>query len=165
MLHAALACRRRGAMVCRVLSGTVSFLALGALVAQATPAAPPPATASRVVARTFPAMGTEVTFSAYTSDPDRAEHAFTAAYEEIRRVERLMTDWERPGEPPSDIVRVNNAAGKKAVKVSAETIEVIDRRPPGRWPRAATPHRAPGGTDCGPRLASARQLISRAPED
>src|SRR3954462_10152998 len=117
MVHAALACRRRGAMVCRVLSGTVSFLALGALIAQATPAAPPPATTSaatsRVVARTFPAMGTEVTFSAYTSDPDRAEHAFTAAYEEIRRVERLMTDWERPGEPPSDIVRVNNAAAKK----------------------------------------------------
>ena len=57
-------------MVCRVLSGTVSFLALGALVAQAAPGVAPPAGAARVVARTFPAMGTEVTFSAYTSDPD-----------------------------------------------------------------------------------------------
>ena len=124
-------------MVCRVLSGAVSFLALGVLVAQATPsggappAAAPPATAppaaSRVVARTFPAMGTEVTFSAYTSDPDKAERAFAAAYDEIRRVERLMTDWERPGEPESDIVRINKAAGKKPVKVSAETIEVIEK--------------------------------------
>src|SRR5581483_8666629 len=99
-------------MVCRVLTGAVSFLALGALVAQA---APPVAAQPRVVARTFPAMGTEVTFSAYTSDPEKAEHAFTDAYDEIRRVERLMTDWERPGEPESDIVRVNKAAGKKPV--------------------------------------------------
>ena len=112
-------------MVCRVLSGTLSFVMLGALVAQAAP--PVSAPAARVVARTFPAMGTEVTFSAYTSDPDRAEHAFSAAYDEIRRVERLMTDWERPGEPESDIVRVNKAAGKKPVKVSPETIEVIEK--------------------------------------
>ena len=112
-------------MVCRVLSGTLSFFALGALVAQVAPAAPP-AAASRVVARTFPAMGTEVTFSAYTSDADEAEHAFAAAYDEIRRVEKLMTDWERPGEPESDVVRINKAAGKKPVKVSAETIEVIE---------------------------------------
>ena len=99
-------------------------MALGALVAQA---APPGAPRRAVVARTFPAMGTEVTFSAYTSDPDKAEHAFTAAYDEIRRVEKLMTDWERPGEPPSDIVRINKAAGKKPVKVSPETIEVIEK--------------------------------------
>ncbi len=72
-------------------------------------------------------MGTEVTFSAYTADPDKAEHAFAAAYDEIRRVEKLMTDWERPGEPESDIVRINKAAGKKAVKVDAETIEVIEK--------------------------------------
>jgi thiamine biosynthesis lipoprotein len=110
-------------MVCRVLSGTVSFLALGALFAQAAP----PAAAPRVVARTFPAMGTEVTFSAYSADPQKAERAFTDAYDEIRRVEKLMTDWERPGEPESDIVRVNKAAGKKPVKVSAETIEVIEK--------------------------------------
>ena len=110
-------------MVCRVLSGTVSFVMLGALVAQAAPPAPAP----RVVARTFPAMGTEVTFSAYTAEPEKAEHAFQAAYDEIRRVEKLMTDWERPGEPESDIVRVNKAAGKKAVKVSPETIEVIEK--------------------------------------
>jgi FAD:protein FMN transferase len=111
-------------MVSAVLQGTLSFLALGALLAQAAPA---PEAGARVVARTLPVMGTEVTFSAYTADADKAEHAFTAAYDEIRRVERLMTDWERPGEPESDIVRVNKAAGKKAVKVSAETIEVIEK--------------------------------------
>jgi thiamine biosynthesis lipoprotein len=115
-------------MVCRVLSGALSFLALGALVAQAAPpVVTPPAAPPRVVARTFPVMGTEVTFSAYSADPDAAEHAFAAAYDEIRRVEKLMTDWERPGEPESDIVKINKAAGKKAVKVSPETIEVIEK--------------------------------------
>ncbi|HVV48317.1 MAG TPA: FAD:protein FMN transferase [Polyangia bacterium] len=107
-----------------MLNGTLTLLALGALTAQAAPA---PAAAARVVARSFPVMGTEVTFSAYTADPDKAEHAFAAAYDEIRRVEKLMTDWERPGEPESDIVKINKAAGKKAVKVSPETIAVIEK--------------------------------------
>jgi FAD:protein FMN transferase len=107
--------------LCAVLGLLIRFT-LGAALAQAQ-AAPPGA--ARVVARSFPVMGTEVTFSAYTADPPAAERAFTAAYDEIRRVERLMTDWERPGEPESDIVRINKAAGKRAVKVTPETLDVI----------------------------------------
>jgi thiamine biosynthesis lipoprotein len=115
-------------MVSPVLQGILSlFMALGALLAQAAPAVAPAPAAGKVVARTFPVMGTEVTFSAYTAEPDKAEHAFAAAYDEIRRVEKLMTDWERPGEPESDIVKINKAAGKKAVKVDPETIEVIEK--------------------------------------
>jgi len=125
-------------MLSRVLIGSATLLAgLGALWADvAPPAAPPvpsapavaaPAAAGHVVARTYPVMGTEATFSAFTADPAQAERGFAAAYDEIRRVERLMTDWERPGEPESDIVRINKAAGKTAVRVSAETIEVIDK--------------------------------------
>src|ERR1700690_3729362 len=116
-------------MVCRVLSASATLLAgLGALLADVARAAPaePFAPSARVVARTYPVMGTEATFSAFTADSSRAERAFAAAYEEIRRVERLMTDWERPGVPASDVVRINKAAGKAAVHVSAETIEVID---------------------------------------
>jgi len=64
-------------------------------------------------------------FTVWTDDADRAEQAFTAAFAEIRRIEELMTDWERPGQPPSDIVRINHAAGKDAVEVSDETINVI----------------------------------------
>ncbi len=101
--------------------GLIVRIAAGATLAQALP----PEAAARVVARKYPVMGTEVTFSAFTADPEGAERAFTAAYEEIRRVERLMTDWERPGEPESDIVRINKAAGKQAVKVSPETLDVI----------------------------------------
>jgi FAD:protein FMN transferase len=88
-----------------------------------------PGAGPHVVARTYPVMGTEATFSAYTRESDDApiERAFEVAHQEIRRIELLMTDWDRPGQPPSDIVRVNNAAGKSAVKVSEETIEVIQK--------------------------------------
>jgi FAD:protein FMN transferase len=104
----------------------IAVAALVAPVGQAPSSDPHGAEGARVVARSFPVMGTEVTFSAYTDDAAKADHAFAAAYDEIRRVERLMTDWERPGEPESDIVRINKAAGKRAVKVSGETIEVIE---------------------------------------
>jgi thiamine biosynthesis lipoprotein len=106
--------------------GLLIRFTVGAALAQALgQPAPGPPGAARVVARSFPVMGTEVTFSAYTADPQAAERGFAAAYDEIRRVERLMTDWERPGEPESDIVRINKAAGKHAVKVTPETLEVI----------------------------------------
>ena len=110
-------------------------LLLGAVLAQAAPSAPvsplppaapaAPASAPRVMAQTYGVMGTEVTFSIFTADGAAAERAFAAAYQEIRRVERLMTDWPHPGEAPSDIIRINEAAGQKAVPVSAETMAVI----------------------------------------
>ena len=124
-------------MVSRVLLGCVTLLAGLAPMADIAPPAPPPAVhaaaaplsgrPAQVFARTYPVMGTEATFSAYTADRAQAERAFAAAYDEIRRVELLMTDWERPGVPESDVVRINKAAGKKAVHVSAETIAVIDK--------------------------------------
>lgn len=129
-------------MVSRVLSGSATLIAgLAALLADvAPPARPAPpvrptppgppvpqAPGARVMAQSYPVMGTQATFSVFTADPAQAERAFVAAYAEIRRVERLMTDWERPGEPESDVVRINKAAGKDPVRVSAETIEVIDK--------------------------------------
>jgi thiamine biosynthesis lipoprotein len=101
---------------------SVSFAPLIFLLAQQAAGGSAP----RVHARTYQAMGTEVTFSAYTGDAARAEKGFAAAYDEMRRVERLMTDWARPGQPPSDVIQINQGAGKKAVRVSAETLEVIE---------------------------------------
>ena len=121
-LHAALASRRRGAMVCRVLSGAVSFLALGALVAQATPSGGAPhatpggnrrSAASRVVARTFPAMGTEVTFSAYTSESRQGRAGLRGG---LRR--------DPAGRGPDD--RLGAAGASRTATSSAST------RPPGR---------------------------------
>ncbi len=94
------------------------------------PALPPPAVdhpapRASAHARSYPVMGTEGVFTVWTDDAEKAEQSFAAAYAEIRRIEELMTDWERPGQAPSDIVRINRAAGKEAVAVSDETIQVI----------------------------------------
>jgi FAD:protein FMN transferase len=87
----------------------------------------PPSVPAHAVAHTYGVMGTEATFTLWTVEGPAAEKAFEAAYQEILRVERLMTDWEHPGEPESDIIRINKAAGKQAVKVSPETIDVIQK--------------------------------------
>jgi thiamine biosynthesis lipoprotein len=78
-------------------------------------------------ARTYQVMGTEAVFTAWTDDAEKADQAFAAAYAEIRRIEDLMTDWEHPGQPPSDVVRINAAAGKTAaVPVADETLQVVE---------------------------------------
>jgi thiamine biosynthesis lipoprotein len=88
---------------------------------------PPSPSAATVVSRKYGAMGTEIVFSIFTADAAKTDRAFEAAFDEIRRIERLMTDWQRVGEPKSDVVLINEAAGKRAVKVSAETLAVITK--------------------------------------
>jgi len=78
-----------------------------------------------VFARSYSVMGTNLTLSAYASDDAATEAAFAAARDELRRIEALMTDWPHEGQAPSDILRINDAAGKEAVKVSDETFDVI----------------------------------------
>jgi FAD:protein FMN transferase len=96
--------------------------------APAAPAAPPTgAPTARAIARSFPVMGTEAAFTVWTADEARAGQAFATAEAEIRRLELLMTDWDRPEQPPSDVVRINKAAGKVAVTVSEETLAVIEK--------------------------------------
>jgi thiamine biosynthesis lipoprotein len=79
------------------------------------------------IAESFAVMGTEATLTIWTSDAPRAKKAFADARAELERIERLMTDWERPEWSPSDVVRINKAAGKSAVKVDAETLTVIEQ--------------------------------------
>jgi thiamine biosynthesis lipoprotein len=69
------------------------------------------------------AMGTHVAFAAYTTptvDARKVQEAFTAALDEIKRIEALMTTWHE-----SEVTRINAAAGKSPVKVSDETFGVI----------------------------------------
>jgi thiamine biosynthesis lipoprotein len=106
-------------MLCaKTVGSLLSFLSVAVIAAATGPA--------RVQSRAYKVMGTEAVFTAYTNDSDKADHAFVAAYAEIRRIEALMTDWQHPGEPESDVVRINAAAGGKPVPVSAETLEVIE---------------------------------------
>jgi thiamine biosynthesis lipoprotein len=71
------------------------------------------------------AMGTHLTYVAFTTpsvDAAHAHAAFDAATAEIQRIEALMTTWR----PDGEVAKVNAAAGKSAVVVSPETLAVID---------------------------------------
>jgi FAD:protein FMN transferase len=69
-------------------------------------------------------MGTHLSFAGYTT-PLHGESdlhaAFTAAGNEIRRIESLMTTWR----DDSELSLVNKAAGHVAVSVSPETFDVV----------------------------------------
>jgi FAD:protein FMN transferase len=71
------------------------------------------------------AMGTRLNFVAFTTsklDEAGTRAAIDRAVAEIRRLEALMTTWR----DDSEISRVNQSAGKTAVKVGPETGRVID---------------------------------------
>ena len=71
------------------------------------------------------AMGTHLTFVAYTTDTVDAaatRAAIAQAVLEMRRLEALMSEWQ----PDSEIGRLNATAGEW-VSVSPETLEVLDK--------------------------------------
>jgi thiamine biosynthesis lipoprotein len=107
------------------LSAVVAVAGVVALPTTSARRAAAQALVAHVFSRTYRAMGTDVVLTSYTGDDATAELAFGAAMLEIKRLERLMTDWEWPGQPPSDLLRVNAAAGREPVKVADETFEVI----------------------------------------
>ena len=72
------------------------------------------------------AMGTHILLAAFTTKEmggDKIRPVLEKALAEIRRLEGLMTTWR----PDSELSQVNAAAGKKPVKVSPESLEVIQK--------------------------------------
>ncbi|WP_437621688.1 FAD:protein FMN transferase [Sorangium sp. So ce1151] len=72
------------------------------------------------------AMGTSLVVAAYPSeamDEAAIRGRLDKAIAEIRRLEGLMTTWR----PESELSRVNAAAGRSAVEVSPESLEVIEK--------------------------------------
>ena len=84
-------------------------------VADAVPPPPSRVTDSRV------AMGTRISLTAWTHDEAAANVAFDAAFAEFTRLENLMSTWVEG----SEVRRLNAAAGKEAVHLSPEVIEVL----------------------------------------
>lgn len=66
-------------------------------------------------------MGTVVTITVAGLGRDEADRAMNAAFEEIRRLEGILTFFSES----SDLGRINAAAGAREVVVSSETIEVL----------------------------------------
>ena len=74
-----------------------------------------------LIERTHPSMGAQAHVSAWTSDDTAALRAFDEGFAELERLEALMSIW-RPG---SDIVRLNEAAGRNPVVVSADVLDAL----------------------------------------
>lgn len=88
----------------------------GATVTSTTPVDP-----RRLVYRSYQVMGTQMTLTAFTTDEAGALLAFDDAFAEMKRLEDLLTVWKED----SDVSRINQAAGKAAVKVAPETMECL----------------------------------------
>jgi FAD:protein FMN transferase len=74
-----------------------------------------------LVERSQVSMGTEIHLSAWTTDEAAAVAAFERVFLEFDRLDALMSVWKEG----SDVLRINEAAGKTAVPVSPEVIEVL----------------------------------------
>jgi thiamine biosynthesis lipoprotein len=66
-------------------------------------------------------MGTEVHISAWSADEAAAVAVFDEAFDEFDRLDALMSTWK----DGSDVLRINDAAGKAPVVVSPEVREVL----------------------------------------
>lgn len=69
------------------------------------------------------AMGTVVQITFWSDDESAAADAAAAVFDEMKRLDRVMTTWI----PESEVSQINSAAGVSAVKVSDETFLVIER--------------------------------------
>jgi FAD:protein FMN transferase len=82
---------------------------------------PAPAPVAHLLERAHQTMGTELRVSVWTGDDARADTAASAVFREFDRLDAMMSVWK----DQSDIVRLNAAAGERAVPVSPETREVL----------------------------------------
>ncbi len=80
---------------------------------------PPPLAVKRAQVH----MGTLVTITAVASDKDAANRAIQAGFDEIKRLERLLSTWRSN----SELSHVNAEAGLQPVRVSPETLELVVR--------------------------------------
>ncbi|MDP3940025.1 MAG: FAD:protein FMN transferase [Deltaproteobacteria bacterium] len=76
----------------------------------------------RVFVRSRYLMGTAVEIKARGADAAETQGAINAAFDEIARLEALMTTWSAD----SDVSRVNAMAGRAPVRVAPEVIEVVE---------------------------------------
>lgn len=76
-----------------------------------------------VVKRTQMHMGTLVTITAVSPDQDVGNRAMQAAFDEIKRLEQVLSTWRSD----SELSRVNQEAGRRPVQVSPETLELVTR--------------------------------------
>ncbi|MFM8551051.1 MAG: FAD:protein FMN transferase, partial [Nitrospiraceae bacterium] len=68
-------------------------------------------------------MGTLVRITSVAPSEAQAQAAATAGFQEIRRLEDLLSTWI----PASELSRVNEAAGREPVAVGPDTLLILQR--------------------------------------
>lgn len=76
-----------------------------------------------VVKRAQMHMGTLVSITAVASSQEIAQTSIEAGFQEIKRLEQLLSTWIQT----SELSRVNAAAGQQPVAVGPETLELVSR--------------------------------------
>lgn len=71
--------------------------------------------------KTFDAMGSTYSIVLYGQDPREMEAAMDAAFDEVERLDELLSNYN----PHSEWSRVNREAGKMAVRVSPELFQLV----------------------------------------
>jgi len=80
-----------------------------------------PGASSVTAKRTQMHMGTLVAITAVGRTQEEANAAMTAGFQEVKRLEQLLSTWI----PDSELSQVNAAAGRSAVRVSLETMVLV----------------------------------------
>ena len=82
-----------------------------------------PASQPIIVKRAQMHMGTLATVTAVASNKQAGDRAVQAAFDEIKRLELLLSTWRSD----SELSQVNAKAGRQSVRVSRETLDVVVR--------------------------------------
>lgn len=81
------------------------------------------APAPRNIVRRRKCMGTECEFKAFHADNALVDRAFARGFQEMDRIEALVTGWRNS----SEISKINAAAGTQAIGVSPDTMAIIKK--------------------------------------
>jgi len=112
----------RGTKRTLALAGIVLLSAILACSGEPGPASGPGGPRETVSGQQM-LMGTVFGVKLVTDDPDFGHQAIRDAFEEVARVEALLSEWQET----SEISEVNRAAGKRAVVVGSELLELVVR--------------------------------------
>jgi thiamine biosynthesis lipoprotein len=94
-----------------------------AVLCLALPAAGQPAPAQRLFSETRPAMGSSFTVHFYAADAKQAAALMEAAFDEIERVEEMLSNYR----PASELSRINRLAATQAVTTDSEMFALLER--------------------------------------
>jgi len=100
-----------------------SLFAIAFLFATATLAAQSAPSSENLYTQSHPAMGTIFTVQLYAPDTDSADRIMATAFDEIDRVEALLSNYQ----PSSELSRISREAGDGPVVTDPETFSFLTR--------------------------------------